>query len=155
MSTSIHSQVHFSPLLARIAKRDHIFRIISKIRATKNMTPGAKKSISSPMRRTSIGAKQHARAIALRKGQKNVKVDPVGYEAGDEDELPVRRIRWGTVDTRLVSYDIPFDISDDQENKKITTKTTTERLMKIEKIVEISNNLKSNLRDYYNDKQCV
>ena len=63
MSTTIHSQVDFSPWLANIEKRDRIFRMIGKSRATRGMSLSAKKRVaqsimSSPLQRMSIGAKQ-------------------------------------------------------------------------------------------------
>tara|TARA_Y100000389_G_C17097213_1_gene334152 strand:- start:9 stop:581 length:573 start_codon:yes stop_codon:yes gene_type:complete len=165
LSMSIHSHVNFSPWLAKIAKRDKIFRMIGKTRAARGMSPSAKKRVAlsimpSSLRQMSIGARQYAMAVALQEAQKKVKVQPIGFftmgDGGDEEELPVRRIHWGNVDTKLVSYDIPIEIEYDAnpgyENKKMIT---TERQMKIEKIVEVSNKVKSNLREHYNEKQAA
>ena len=163
MSTTIRDQVDFSPWLAKIAKRDRVFRMIDKTRATRDMSLSAKKRValsimSSPLQRMSIGAKQYAMAVAVQEAQKQVKVQPLGFftmgdeedGAGGEDEFPVRRIRWGTVDTKLISYDIPIEVPDEtnSENKKITT----ERMMKIDQIHEVSKNVKNNLREHHMEK---
>jgi hypothetical protein len=166
---SLHWQVDFDTWLAKTAKRDRIFRMVGKTRATRGMSTSAKKRLalsimSSPLQRMSIGAKQYAMAVALQEAQKKVKVQPIGFftmggaEDGDE-EFTVRRIHWGSVDTRLVSYDIPIEVSDDtnsdKDNKENKTKITTERKMKIDHLVNVSNNVKYNLREHYNEKQAA
>jgi hypothetical protein len=168
MSMSIRSQVDFAPWLENITKRDRIFRMIGKTRATRNMTLSDKKRValsimSSPLQRMSIGAKQYAMALAVEEAQNKVKVQPIGFftpgdgenGTGGEEEFPVRRLQWGTVDTRLISYDIPIEVPDETslnpENKKITT----ERMIKIKHIHEISKNVKFNLREHYNEKRAA
>ena len=168
MSSTIRSQVDFSPWLARVAKRDRIFRMIGKARATRDMSLSAKKRValsimSSPLQRMSIGAKQYAMAVAVQEAQKKVKVQPLGLftmgdeenGAGDEEEFPVRRIHWGTVHTRLISYDIPIEVPDettlDSENKKITT----ERMMKIDQIREVSKKVNNNLCEHHMEKHAA
>ena len=78
-------------------------------------------------------------AIALEEAQKKVKVQPIGFftmgDENEEDDLPVRRITWGTVETKLVSYDIPFEIPNDTDD---TTKETTERNMKKQEIQRVT-----------------
>ena len=129
MSATIHSQVDFSPWLIKITKRDKVFRMIGKTRATRDMSLSTRKRValsimSSSLQRMSVGAKQYAMAVALQDAQKQVKVQPIGFfTMGDEEkrvhdeEFPVRRISWGTVDTKLVSYDIPIELPG-EENKK-------------------------------------
>ena len=163
MSATIHSQVDFSPWLIKITKRDKVFRMIGKTRATRDMSLSTRKRValsimSSSLQRMSVGAKQYAMAVALQDAQKQVKVQPIGFfTMGDEEkrvhdeEFPVRRISWGTVDTKLVSYDIPIELPGEENKKKITT----ERRMKIEGVVEISKNVKSNLYEHYNEKQAA
>jgi len=165
MST-IRSQVDFSPWLAKVAKRDRIFRMIGKTRATRGMSLSAKKRValsimSSPLQRMSIGAKQYAMAVAVQDAQKKVKVQPLGFftmgdkRAGGEQELPVRRICWGTVDTKLISYDIPIEVPDETTLNSENKKTTTERMMKIDQIHEVSKNVKNNLREHHMEKHAA
>ena len=168
MSTAFRSQVDFSPWLARITKRDRIFRMIGKTSATRDMSLSAKRCValsimSSPLQQMSIGAKQYAMAVEIQRAQKRVKVQPVGFftmgdgenGGGGEEELPVRRIHWGTVDTKLVSYDMPFEVPDETNLNPEKKKITTERMMKIDRIHEISKNVKNNLHEHYNKKQAV
>ena len=168
MSTTIRSQVDFSPWLAKISKRDRIFRMIGKTRATRDMSPSTKKRValsimSSPLKRMSIGAKQYAMAVAIQEAQKKVKVQPLGFftmgdgenGGGGEEEIPVRRIHWGTVDTKLISYDIPIEVPDETTLDSENTKITTERVMKIDKIHEVSRNVKNNLREHYMEKHAA
>ena len=144
LAMSIHSKVQFSPWLERITKRDSVFRMIGKTRATKDMSLSEKKRIAlsimtSPLQKKSIGARQYAMAIALEEAQKKIKVQPIGFftmgDENEEDDLPVRRITWGTVETKLVSYDIPFEIPNDTDD---TTKETTERNMKKQEIQRVN-----------------
>ena len=158
LAMSIHSKVQFSPWLERITKRDRVFRMIGKTRATKDMSLSDKKRIAlsimtSPLQQKSIGAKQYAMAIALEEAQKKIKVQPIGFftmgDENEEDDFPVRRITWGTVETKLVSYDTPFEIPNDTDDTKITTKVTTERIMKKQELQRVKQRIKSNLCDYY------
>lgn len=131
------------------------------------MSPSTKKRVamsimSSPLQKMSIGAKQYAMAVALLEAQKQVEVQALGSMGddsmgdGDEEKFPVRRIHWGTVETRLVSYNTPFEVPDettlDSEKKK---KITTERMMKVNQIREVCKNVKNNLREYFNEKQAA
>ena len=164
----MHSQVDFDSWQKHMEKKSRVYRLIEKTRATRNMSLSDKKRValsimSSPLQRMSNGAKQYAMAVAIQEAQKKVKVQPVGFftmgdeedGGGPENNFTVRRkISWGTVDTRLVSYDIPIEIPDDKnENKENHKKITTERMMKIEQIVNISRNFNENLREYYIEKQ--
>lgn len=154
--SSIHSQVQFSPWLKRVVKRDKVFRMIGKTREAQDMTRSAKKRIalrimSTSLQAMSIGAKQYEMAIALQEAQKNVKVQPIGFfttnlDGEDDDPLPVRRLRWGNTDTKLISYDIPFTVSDEDLEQEIVT---TERKMKMDQITEIKSNVTSNMLESY------
>lgn len=162
---TIRSQVDFSPWLTKITERDRIFRMIGKTHATRNMSLSTKRRVassimSSPLQRMSIGAKQYAMAVAVQEAQKQVKVQPLGFftmgdeenGAGGEEKFPVRRIRWGTVDTRLISYDIPIEVPDETTLNSKNKKITTERMMKIDEIHEVSKNVKINLREHHMEK---
>ena len=170
MSSTIRSQVAFSPWLEKITKRDRIFRMIDKTRATRDMSLSAKKRIAlsimpSSLQRMSIGAKQYAMAVKIDEAQKELKVQPLGFTPGDGDnrdnggrgeeefpKFPVRRIQWGTVETKLISYDIPIEVPDETSLDAESKKTTTERMMKIK---QIHKNVKNNLREHYNEKQAA
>ena len=163
MSDSMHSNVTFSPWLANVTKRDKIARMIGKTRATQKLTRSEKKRLalsimSSPLQKMSLGAKQYAMAVALNEAQKKVKVQPIGFfamnDAGDEanDEFPVRRIHWGTVETKLISYDIPFEVTGDKENER---NVTTERAIKIDQMIDVYKNVQSNLREYRVEKKGI
>ena len=151
------------PMARKCHKADMIARMIGKTRAAEKLMRSQKKRValsimSSPLQKMSLGAKQYAMAVAMAEAQKKIKVQPVGFfTAGDEanvhsDDFPVSRIHWGTVETKLVSYDIPFALSGDRENERVVT---TERETKIVQMIEVYNNVKSNLRQYSMEKQGI
>jgi len=168
MSATIRSQVDFSPWFKKIKERDRIIRMIGKTRATRDMSLSTKKRValsimSSPLQRMSIGAKQYAMAIAVQEAQKQVKVQPLSFftmgdgenGGGGEEELPVRRIHWGTADTKLISYDIPIEVPDETNPGPQNKKIMTERMMKIDHIHEISKNVKNNLSERCMEKHAA
>lgn len=140
---SLHVLINFDDWQAKLSRQLTVERMIGKTSQARNLSASAKKDLfrhrmKSPPGRN-IGARQYARAMALKAAQEEVKVQqlsPIGDAEKESDN--VRKITWGSATTLLVDYDIPF--ANDQGNM-----TTTERMMKKETTKMVKEKLKDNI----------